>query len=161
MYYYAFTLSKVRGEKDYDSYEAYLSKLNLYFPIKQYELEKGLHVHCMIQSKTRITKARTQLYAHGWSIRLELLKTPADIGGWVIYCQKGGLDNIELSLKLPEILPDQTEPIGHSESAPPHAPESAEFPTEVHVPTPKKYLYPRFDIRDACVQAIHEVAEKL
>lgn len=156
MYYYAFTLSKVRGEKSYEAYEEYLTEIegrsDFKIPFKQYEENRGLHVHTMIVSKSRVAKKDVYLHKHGWSIDFRMLKSPDDIGKWVMYCYQDLYENVELKYKFPE---------RQTEGAPPHAPESVESLSSDDVPTPQKYTYPSFDIRKACVQVVSDIIENI
>lgn len=116
MYYYALTITDVRGGRSYHSYEDYIDKLNYNVVTKGYEYcpegdklpNRGLHVHLLVASKKRLTKKSACLYPYGWSIRLELLPTHKDIGIWAVYCSKHICDNIELEQKIDSMYTNQS-----------------------------------------------------
>lgn len=163
VYYYSFTLSKVRGDRKLSDYEDYLDKLNLEVHNKVYEENKGLHVHCMIRSARRVTKKQCKLYPYGWSLKLIHLQTFSDIGAWIHYCLKHYEDNIYYKYHLEEMRlsadPDHLKCPSNSCS------ESINS-TEVNYDSPdedslEKVRYPQFDIRKAVRSTVNEIVEKL
>ena len=114
MYYYSFTLRKVRGKTKLSILRRYLldlrHKLNdshdIRFMNVCYEDDEGLHLHAMILSPKRLSRKDVKLYKHGWSIRIEHLKTMKDIGVWTFYCSKHIHDDIEKKHEVLEYAED-------------------------------------------------------
>lgn len=106
MHYYSFTLVKTRGQRKYSDYLIYLNNLGLQdkTAYRMFELEKGLHLHAMFVSKTPITRSSVKLHKYGWSIRLDELQTPEDIGRWTMYCMKGLENQVETMLEVNDIV---------------------------------------------------------
>jgi len=110
MYYYSFTLVKVKGVRSLSSYKNYLDELSgtlsskdVNFMYVVYEEEGGLHLHAMIVSRKRVSKSDVKIFKHGWSIRIKQLKTVGDVGGWTMYCAKHLFENVELKHHLEEM----------------------------------------------------------